>query len=415
MSKNIKNQVCCIRTFLPYNGIQKGGDGTMNGGANPGKTKTPIGGIKLFRVSGIQISLDFSWFIIFFLIMWSLSAGYFPHAFPKEASSAYWIAGLAATLLFFASVLAHELSHSLVAIHHGLSVPSITLFVFGGVSQLSEEAKDPSSELKIAIAGPLSSVVLAGFFYGLSLLTGQFARPIVVAVFSYLAIINAALAVFNLIPGFPLDGGRVLRAIYWAKKGSIQKATKLTSDIGKIFAIFMIIWGGLQVLAGALIGGLWLVFIGIFLRSVAQSGYKEVVLKHMLETTRVGDIMVREVVKVQPQEPLDKLIKDYFLHYGYKGFPVFEGNVPVGIVSIHDVLGIPEDVLAVKTVQEVMTPLDERSIISPETPLSEAFGRMRQDGRFLVMDKGRFAGLITKTGLLRFLEIKKAFEEQEES
>ncbi|MDA8086217.1 MAG: site-2 protease family protein [Nitrospiraceae bacterium] len=388
-------------------------------GASPsakGKSnKNNIGGIKLFRIKGIQIAIDFSWFIIFFLIIWSLSAGYFPRAFPRESVLVYWIAGLSATLLFFASVLAHEIAHSLVAIRHGLSVPSITLFVFGGVSQLGEEAKDPSSELRIAAAGPLSSFVLAGIFYVLSMFTGQFARPIVTAVFAYLALVNAALGVFNLIPGFPLDGGRVLRAIYWAKKGSIQKATRLASGIGKIFAVFLIIWGGLQVLAGALIGGLWLVFIGIFLRSAAQSGYKELVLRHMLETARVGDIMVHEVVKVPPDEPLDRLIKDYFLHYGYKGFPVFDGTTPVGVVSISDVLGVPESALPVKSVREVMTPLSGKFIVSPETSLTEAFGRMRQDGRLLVMEDGHFMGLITKTGLLRFLELKRALEEHEES
>ena len=383
--------------------------------SSPGKGKSQPGGIKLFRIAGIQIAIDFSWFIIFFLIMWSLSAGYFPHAFPRESVTAYWVAGLAATLLFFASVLAHEIAHSLVAIHHGLSVPSITLFIFGGVSQLGDEAKDPASELRIAAAGPASSFVLAGLFYVISLLAGQFARPIVTAVFAYLALVNAALGVFNLIPGFPLDGGRVLRAVYWAKKGSIYKATKLVSDIGKIFAVFLIIWGGLQVLAGALIGGMWLVFIGIFLRSVAQSGYKDLILRHMLETARVGDIMVHDVVKVRPDEPLDKLITNYFLHYGYKGFPVFEGEAPVGIVSISDVLGVPESGLPTRTVREVMTPFSGKFIISPDTPLTEAFGRMRQDGRLLVMEGGRFVGLITKTGLLRFLELKKALEEKEEN
>ncbi len=390
----------------------------MGGGA-PSRSegnKNRIGGIKLFRIAGIQIAIDFSWFIIFFLIMWSLSAGYFPHAFPREKTSVYWIAGLSATILFFASVLAHEVSHSLVAIRHGLSVPSITLFVFGGVSQLGEEAKDPGSELRIAVAGPACSFVLAGFFYALSLLAGRLAlNPIVIAVLAYLALVNAALGVFNLIPGFPLDGGRVLRAIYWAKKGSLSKATKLAADIGKIFAVFLIVWGGLQVLAGALIGGLWLVFIGIFLRSVAQSGYREMVLRHMLEAARVGDIMVRDVVKVQPGEPLDRLIKDYFLHYGYKGFPVFEDATPVGVVSISDVLGIPADVLPAKSVREVMTPISGKFLVSPDTPLTEAFGRMRQDGRLLVMEDGRFVGLITKTGLLRFLELKRALEEQEET
>ncbi len=375
------------------------------------KDRAAPGGIKLLRIAGIQISIDFSWFIIFFLLLWSLSAGYFPRAFPRESATVYWAAGFAATILFFASVLIHELSHSLVAIRHGLSIPSITLFIFGGVSQLSEEAKDPGSELKIAIAGPMSSIVLAGVFYALQALASGSSYPIIGAVMGYLAVINGALAVFNLIPGFPLDGGRVLRAIYWKKKGSLPKATRLASDIGKIVAVILIIFGGLQVLGGALISGLWFVFIGIFLRSVAQSGYQEVVLKRLLNSALVRDIMVRDVVKVSPQMGLDKLARDYFLHYGYKGFPVFDDETPVGLVSLADIRGIPEAMLPVRTVGEVMKPLNEEIIVAPDTPLSDALARMRQDGRLLVMAQGHFLGLITKTGLMRFLEIKKLLGE----
>ncbi|MDA8327228.1 MAG: site-2 protease family protein [Nitrospiraceae bacterium] len=378
------------------------------------KDRALTGGIGLFRIAGIQISIDFSWFIIFFLLLWSLSVGYFPHAFPREKSAVYWAAGFAATILFFASVLIHELAHSLVAMRHGLSIPSITLFIFGGVSQLSEEAKDPSSELKIAIAGPISSLMLAGVFYGLQALATGSSHPITGAVMGYLAVINGALAVFNLIPGFPLDGGRVLRAIYWKTKGSLSKATKLASDIGKIVAVIFIIFGGLQVLAGALISGLWFVFIGIFLRSVAQSGYQEVVLKQLLNSAVVRDIMVlsRDTVKVSPRMGLDKLVKDYFLHYGYKGFPVFDGETPVGLVSLADIRGIPEGTLPARTVEEVMKPLNDEIIVSPDTALSDALLRMRQDGRLLVMAQGHFLGLITKTGLLRFLEMKKVLGEE---
>ncbi|MDA8387280.1 MAG: site-2 protease family protein [Nitrospiraceae bacterium] len=377
--------------------------------AAPRKGRMP--GFRLFRIAGIQIQIDFSWFIIFFLLLWSLSAGYFPHAFPRESEWVYWGAGLAATILFFVSVLIHELAHSLVAQHHGLSIPSITLFVFGGVSQLSEEAKDPASELKIAIAGPLSSIALAGIFYGLKLLASGSPHRIIGAVLGYLALINGALAVFNLIPGFPLDGGRVLRAYYWKKKGSFSKATRLASDIGKAVAVLLIIFGGLEVLAGGLISGLWLVFIGIFLRSVAQSGYQDVILRGLLNSTRVSDIMVLDVIKVPPGLSLDRLARDYFLHYGYKGFPVFDDETPIGLVSLADIRGIPEGVLPARTVREVMTPLNDQIVISPDIPLSQALPRMRQDGRLLVMAGGRFLGLITKTGLMRFLEVKRVLGE----
>lgn len=378
--------------------------------------KKAVSGINLFRIAGIQVSVDFSWFIIFFLLLWSLSAGYFPRAFPGESAQAYWGAGLLATVLFFASVLFHELAHSLTAIRSGIKIPSIKLFIFGGISQLSEEAKDPKTELKIAIAGPLSSFALAFVFLGVKTgLEGIAVKPIAVSVFNYLFWINTALGVFNLVPGFPLDGGRVLRAVWWWRRGSFIEATKVASRMGKAFAMFLIILGGFQVLSGAIIGGLWFILIGIFLRNVAESGYQELILMRALEGVSVRDVMVEKVVGVPGDTRVDRLVTDFFLHYGYRGFPVFQDGSPVGIISISDVREIPKDQHGSKSVAEAMSPLTGGLVISPGESLAEALKKMRQSGagRLLVLEDGTLVGMVSKTGLLRFLEMKRILEPQE--
>jgi Zn-dependent protease len=371
------------------------------------------GGLKLFKIAGIQITLDYSWLIIFVLVLWSLSSGYFPHHYPGQDTPTYWIAGFIAAILFFFSILAHELSHSLVAIRSGIKIPEITLFIFGGVSRLSEEADDPKTELKIALAGPLSSFALALLFLGVKLTLEEKQPSMFVAIFDYLSWINVALGIFNLIPGFPLDGGRVLRALWWWKTGSLRQATKVASDIGKGFALALMVLGGLQIFTGSLIGGLWFIFIGMFLRGVAESGYQEMIMKQSLEGVQVQEVMIPEVVSVQPNLPLDRLIKDYFFRYGYRGFPVIQEGAVLGVVSLSNVKDIPETEQQTRTVAEVMTPISDKITIPPETPLTEALQKMIREGigRLLVIQSNqKMVGMITKNGLLRFLEIKRILE-----
>jgi len=374
------------------------------------RNEGPIrGGIPLFKIAGIQISLDFSWFIIFALVLLALSAGYFPRYFPGQEPVTYWIAGFVATLLFFASVLIHELSHSLMAIRSGIDIPEITLFVFGGVSRIAEEPKDPKVELKIALVGPLSSFALAGFFWLLKAIFRGFEPSMIVAVFGYLAWINLALGIFNLIPGFPLDGGRIFRAIWWWKSGSLTRATKIASDIGKGFAVALMILGALQIFAGALISGLWLVFIGMFLRGMSVQGYEEVVIRKALEGVRVEEVMVREVVSVPPDLTLADLVHDYFLQYSYRGFPVVGNGRVLGVVSLSAVKDVPRENQPTTRVEEIMTPRDERMIVVADASLADALVKMSRAGveRLLVMDQERLLGLVTKTGLLRFVQIKR--------
>jgi Zn-dependent protease len=367
--------------------------------------------IGLFRVAGIRISLDFSWFIVFALVLFALSAGYFPRSYPGYEAQTYWLAGFIATLLFFSSVLIHELSHSLVALRCGIHISEITLFIFGGVSKLSQEPTDPKTELKISLVGPFSSFALAVVF-GLVAKVLHGMPTLLVAVFQYLSWINIALGVFNLIPGFPLDGGRVLRAIWWWKTGSLTRATKVATDIGKTFAVALMVLGALQIFAGVLISGLWLLFIGMFLRSMSERGYEELIIRKSLEGVPLTEVMIREVVAVPPSLPLSQLVQDYFLHYTYRGFPVVADHTVLGLVSLTAVRGMSAEEQARATVAEVMTPLREGLVMAADASLAEALARMVQEDadRLLVMEKNRMAGMITKTSLLRFVQIKQILE-----
>jgi Zn-dependent protease/CBS domain-containing protein len=364
------------------------------------------------KIAGIQITIDASWLVVFILVALSLSMGYFPRQFPGQSVSTYWVAGLLATLLFFGSILVHELAHALMARRAGIHTPEITLFIFGGVARLSAEARDAKTEFRIAIVGPLTSFALALLFWGLSqaLETDQPSLP--GAVLSYLTWINVALGVFNLIPGFPLDGGRVLRAFLWHRYGSLTVATRTASDIGKGFALVLMFFGGIQIFTGSLLGGLWLIFIGMFLRGMAEGGYQEVVLRQALAGVAVQDVMTQNVVRVPPDLSTSRLLSEYFLRYGYHGFPVAQNGKVSGVVSLEDVQHIPEDKRSTTTVEQIMQPLSDRTTIVPQAPLTDALSKMAHEGsgRLLVMQDAMLHGMITKTGLLRFLEIKRILE-----
>jgi Zn-dependent protease/predicted transcriptional regulator len=369
-------------------------------------------GISLFRIAGIRINLDYSWFIIFGLVLFALSAGYLPRAFPGQETQIYWLAGLAATLLFFVSVMLHELAHSLVAIRHGIDIPEITLFIFGGVSRLSQEPADPRTEFKVAVVGPLTSFALAAAFGALRVALKMFEPSLMVVVIGYLAWINLALGIFNLIPGFPLDGGRILRAFLWWKTGSLTRATKVAADFGKGFAVAIMVLGGLQIFAGALLNGLWFIFIGMFLRGMSTQGYEELIIRKSLEGVHVDEVMVREVVSVPPDLSISQLIHDYFLHYAFRGFPVTENGRVLGVVSVAAVRQTPREAYDQRRVSDIMTPLDEDFLIEAKASLADALVKMSrgEQERLLVLKGDRLEGLVTKTGLLRFVQLKQVLE-----
>jgi Zn-dependent protease/predicted transcriptional regulator len=379
-----------------------------------GKTIDPekIRSIGQFQVAGIIIGFDYSWFIIFGLVLLALSGGYFPHYYPGYHTQTYWIAGIFATLFFFGSLVIHELAHSLVAIRSGIEIKEITLFIFGGVSRITEEPKDPVTELKIAVVGPLASFALALVFWLIMILFAKFQLVLLTGIFYYLAWINLALGIFNLIPGFPLDGGRLFRALFWWWTGSITRATRVATDLGKGFALALMILGGVQIFRGDLIGGIWFIFIGMFLRGLSQRGYEEVIVRRTLENVPVREIMTREVVSVAANLSLYELIYHYFLQYPYRGFPVKDDGRILGMISLSQVKDIPPGEYPVLSVRDFVTRLNKDMVIAPEGTLDEAMKQMTQTDldRLLVMQQGELVGLITRKSLMRFVEIKQILE-----
>jgi Zn-dependent protease/predicted transcriptional regulator len=369
--------------------------------------------ISLFKVAGIQVDIDFSWIIIFALILWSLSAGYFPSAYPGHGTLSYWIIGLAATLLFFASVLIHELSHATVGNMLGEKIDRITLFIFGGMAHLSGEPRTANDEILIAGVGPLTSMVLALIFWliykTIALVPGASLWP---AVFRYLAFINLALALFNLLPGFPLDGGRLFRALIWKRTGNMDQATARAADWGTGLAWVMMIFGGLEIFGGALVGGLWLIFIGLFLRSAALSEYQGTVAAHLLQRVSVADIMTRDPVTLAPGLPIADAIEHYFLKYGYGGFPVVDDGRVLGALTLSQVRHCSPADRAHRKVGDLLRPLDPALSISPRASAMDAVHQMNEadSGRLLVIENDKLAGLITRSGVMRFMQIRAQLE-----
>jgi Zn-dependent protease/CBS domain-containing protein len=367
------------------------------------------GSIVLGAIRGIPIRIHFTWLIIFGLLSWSLASGYFPQHYPDLPITAYWIKAIIAALFLFGSVLVHELMHALMAQSLRVPIAGITLFALGGVSEMKQEPPSPSAEFMIAIVGPVASIALAGLFWLVwQALEREGPDPSFAAIALYLVGLNTVVAVFNLLPAFPLDGGRVLRSIVWGITKDLKKATYLATRIGRGFAYILIIFGAVSLFAGAGFQGIWLALIGFFLLQGAQASYTQVVLKEALAGIAVRDIMVRDVVTVAPGLSVKELIERYFLNYGYGGFPVVEIGQVLGLAALGDVKKVPPENYERVTVREIMVPLSERLTIAPEEDVSAAFQRMAEEelGRLIVMERGRMLGLVTKTGLSRFLQMK---------
>lgn len=380
--------------------------------ASAGPRGFPRRGIPLFSIRDIQIRLDASWFLIFLLILGSLSLGYFPRTYPGAGTAGYWFAGLVATLLFFLSIVGHEVAHALTAERAGIRVPAITLFLFGGVSQMEEEVGSPATEARVAAAGPLASFALAALFWALHRALPADTSPLAGAVVLYLAWINAALGVFNLLPGLPLDGGRLLRAVTWHRTGSLRRATRIAANAGKGLALGVILLGALELFTGALLGGIWLILIGMFMRSMAEASYQDLVLAQALEDVRVADVAVEHPVTVERRLSLRALVDDHLLQGGFRAYPVVDGGRPVGLISIEDLRGVAPEERDSTTVGERMHPLGPALQVEPDLPLRDALRRLTRapGGRLLVLHDGELRGLLTKSALLRFVQIRNALE-----
>lgn len=371
------------------------------------------GAWQIGKAFGIPIRVHYTWLIIFGLLTWSLSTLYFPSVAPQMSQSSYWIKGALAALLLFVSVAIHELSHSLVALKYRLEIESITLFIFGGVAQMKGEPPSPQAELRIAIAGPLASFVLAGIFYALEANTSDVG---VKSLFAYVSNINLILGVFNLIPGFPMDGGRVFRAMLWSRKKDYVYATQKASKLGQAIAIFFIVFGLFLLLFGAPTG-FWLILIGWFLYSAAYGSYQQTTLQALLEGVRVKDIMARELITVAPQMNIQELVNKYFLKYGYTGFPVTEGGKYLGIITLRDIKNIPETDRTQREVSEFYQRHRKEWEISEEELVVNALERMLKNemGRLVVVDGDKIVGMITRNGIAKYLEVKGAIVSKEET
>jgi len=361
-------------------------------------------GFRIGRIFGIPINLHTSWFIVFALITFSL-AMQFRGEHPNWNEVQHWTLGILTSLLFFGSVLFHELAHSVTAQRYKIPVVSITLFVFGGLARIGREAATARQEFNIAVAGPLSSYVLSGGFYLLA--RGFPQSEMIGALAMWLAQINFALATFNLVPGFPLDGGRILRAIVWGATGDYTRATKFASVGGQLVAYLLIFTGLWQALTGNLMGGLWLAFIGWFLLSAAQESFAQVAIRNSLRGMCAGDVMSQELPVVPRSITVAEYVEE-ILHTGRRCHLVQGDGQLVGLISVHSVSSIPREEWATTSVQAAMLPRERVHIAAPNEPVLSILERMQSEdiNQMPVVAGDRVVGLISRDVILRVIQTR---------
>lgn len=362
----------------------------------------------LGKIKGIPIGIHYSWVIIFGIITWSLATVYFPSQYPDWPPVLKFGVGLITSLLFFGSVLFHELFHSFVALQYGIPVNSITLFIFGGVSQISREARTPASEFWIAISGPLSSIGLA-IFFAIVYLASQDTLVPLAALARYLSYINLALAAFNLVPGFPLDGGRVLRSVVWGITGRFVSATRFASIVGQGIAYLIMLGGLIVIITGDVLGGAWFMIIGWFLANAAESSFRQVMLQDMLHDVPATVVMTRDFETVDPAMRLDKLVSEHILRHHMHAFPAaVDGGALQGIITLHDVKKVPQERWAFTMVSEVMTRAEHLIMLSPADGLAQAFQLLTVNrvGQIPVVERGQIIGLVTRTDLMHYIHTR---------
>ena len=364
------------------------------------------GSIQLFAVKGISIRVHASWLIIFAIVTWSIATGFLPGAVPGISSNEAWLIGAVAAMLLFVSVLLHELAHSLMALRLGMHVDSITLFVFGGVSSLTAESKDPHTEFLIAIVGPLTSFAIAILSY-LAVLPLD-ARPDIQAVFAYLAIVNLLLGGFNLVPGFPLDGGRVFRSILWKATGNMRLATRIASIVGQVVGYGFILLGFYFLVQGDLLNGVWTAAIGWFLQSAASSSVPDLVLQQQLQGLRVRDALRPDDTSAPPGLSVQELLDEYVLSDSRRAVPVSDNGRLVGIVTLGDLRRVPASRRRQVTVAEIMGGRDGLVTTTPGATLLEAAETLAAHdvNQLPIVEGGRVRGLLTQADIARILQVR---------
>ncbi len=363
-------------------------------------------GVRIGKLAGVELRLDWTTLLAFALISWTLREAILPDAAEGYSPAAYWSVALLTTGAFYASLIAHELAHAIVARNHGVPVQRITLWIFGGVASLETDAPDARTELRIAVAGPAVSIAFGALMLAVAAVGDAVGLPdLALAGLAWLGVISLVLAVFNLVPAFPLDGGRVLRAVLWSIWGDRLRATTAAATSGRVFAYLLMGLGALEVVTGGGIGGLWLVFLGWFLLAAAQREASAVSLEAALGTKTVAHIMTPNPVTATPLMSLATLVEMVWAGR-YTGFPVVDDwGRAVGIIDLHDIRRIAQERWPTTQVGEVMTPLHRVPVARPDEPATVLMGRVGRHGqrRALVLDEGRLVGLVSATDLARLL------------
>jgi len=372
--------------------------------------------ITLFKLAGFQVHVDLSWLILAFLVTWTLAVGWFPERHEGLDLQTYWWMGAAGALGLFVSIVFHEFAHSIVARRYGIPIKGITLFIFGGVAEMTREPPNPKSEFMMAIAGPIASLIAAGFFLGLDQVAQGTGIPVAVSgVFAYLGWINIVLVVFNMVPAFPLDGGRVLRSILWGTTKNLHRATKISSTIGGAFGVLLIVLGAFSFFAGNIIGGIWWFILGLFIHSASQMAFQQMLIRELLAGETVRQFMREDPVTVSAATPIRELVEDYIYKHHHKLFPVVDDGRLKGCITLNRIKELPKEEWDARTVGDLALPCDSGNTISPDTDAVQAFSKMHQTGagRLIVADNGHLAGILTLKDLLSFLAMKVELEGEE--
>ena len=361
-------------------------------------------GIRVGRILKIPIFLHPSWFIIFALITFTLGSQ-FKAQHPTWTPSQHWALGIITAILFFSSVVVHELGHSVIAMRYKIPVLSITLFVFGGLARIGREPSSARQEFNIAIAGPITSFLLSGGFYLIARIHG--ASEMVIATANWLSQINFVLAAFNLVPGFPLDGGRIFRALVWGVTKDFAKATRYAARSGQIIAYLMIFGGIAQFVSGDKIGGLWLAFIGWFLLTAAQESYAQVTIRSALAGIHAGDVMTHDIPSIGREISIEDYVHEV-LRTGRRCHVVTNGEIPVGLITLDSARRIPRDEWANTSVQAAMLPLEKIHWAQPTEPVLNVLERMQREdiNQMPVLDGGHIVGMIARDTILRALQTR---------
>ena len=374
------------------------------------------GTFRLCKIAGIEIDVHVSWLLIVVLLTWSLATGWFPALYKGWSPGTYWVVSLLAVLLLFASVLLHELAHSLVARRRGLSVKNITLYIFGGVSTIEQEPKSPGVEFQMSFVGPLTSLLIGGVSY-LLFLAFRVGPSELEAILGTLAVLNILLGLFNLLPAFPLDGGRVLRSIIWKITGNVRTATRAAAFVGQVLAYLMILVGFYLIFAGDIIDGVWFGLIGWFLLSGAQSANSQSMLESMLKGVTVGEVMNRTPNAVPANISLQKLVDELMLPRGWRSAFVVQGEQLAGLITLSDIRHIAREEWAQTPVGLAMTPLQRLHNVTAGQSLNEVLPLMvaQNVNQVPVVEDGRLIGSLSREDIVRFLEVRRSLGLSKES